>query len=225
MTETTALQEFWEDRYSSADQVWSGKVNAVLKDVASTLNPGTALDLGCGEGGDAIWLASNGWDVTGVDLSTVATDRAREAARAAGIPEDRYHFEAADLAEWSTDNTFSLVTASFLLSWPVEIPRDAILERATGFVAPDGHLLVVAHAAPPPWSRHAQEGAHQHGHDHGDHAHGPKFPTPESDLAALNLAADQWEVLACELRERTAVMPDGTTTQLEDTVVLVKRVG
>lgn len=224
MTETSDLHGFWEDRYSSADQIWSGRVNAVLKDVARNLTPGTALDLGCGEGGDAIWLAQNGWNVTGVDLSTTATQRANEAALAAGIPSERFHFEAADLTEWSTEERFDLVTASFLLSWPIEIPRDAILERATQFVAPGGHILVVAHAAPPPWSEHAHSDEHQHGDGQAGHSHGPKFPTPESDLAVLSLDPAKWEVLTVELRERSAQMPDGTTTQLDDTVVLAKRV-
>jgi len=66
--------------------VWSGRVNAVVSEVASTLVPGDALDLGCGEGGDAIWLAGHGWRVTAVDVSQTAVARARVAGQATGIP-------------------------------------------------------------------------------------------------------------------------------------------
>src|ERR1700709_1745409 len=68
--------EYWDDRYRSADRIWSGHVNPHLATTAADLTPGTALDVGCGEGGDAIWLAEHGWDVTAIDVSTVALDRA-----------------------------------------------------------------------------------------------------------------------------------------------------
>src|SRR5215212_1558411 len=69
-------EQFWEDRYRRRRPVWSGRPNPVLVDVVGSLRPGTALDLGCGEGGDAIWLARQGWRVTAVDISTTALDRA-----------------------------------------------------------------------------------------------------------------------------------------------------
>ena len=62
-------QEFWDARYRSTDQVWSGKPNPHLVEHVSTLSPGAALDVGSGEGADALWLASRGWQVTGVDVS------------------------------------------------------------------------------------------------------------------------------------------------------------
>ena len=71
------LAGFWEERYASADAVWSGRVNATLAEVVSTLAVGRALDLGCGEGGDAIWLAQQGWQVTAVDVSPTAIARCR----------------------------------------------------------------------------------------------------------------------------------------------------
>lgn len=213
MTQNQTPQEAWEARYQEADRIWSGRVNQVLKDTATSLSPGTALDLGCGEGGDAVWLASQGWKVTGVDLSPTAVSRASSAAAERGVDAS---FIAADLTSWTTEDRFSLVSASFLLSHHSDFPRDRILRRATDFVAPDGHILVVAHAEAPPWAKF-------HG-DHSDHA--PRFPTPEEDLAALALDPAAWEVLACELRSRSAISPDGmTTTQLTDTVVLAKRLG
>ena len=77
--------EFWEERYRGRDQVWSGRANAVLVDVVGALPPGTALDLGSGEGGDAVWLARQGWQVTAVDISTPALERTAAHAASAGV--------------------------------------------------------------------------------------------------------------------------------------------
>ncbi|GEK80484.1 class I SAM-dependent methyltransferase [Agrococcus baldri] len=201
--------EFWEARYADADRIWSGHVNGVLADVAGSLAPGSALDLGCGEGGDALWLAQQGWTVTGVDLSPTAIERARAAAAAAGIPPASLRLEAADLAAWSPPEAYDLVSASFLQS-PVLLPREEILRRATGFVAPGGRLLVVAHAGAPSWAD-------------PDIAHSHDFPAPALDLAALELDPAQWETLLCETRERAVRAPDGSPGTLADSVVLVRR--
>lgn len=209
MTETMTPQEFWEDRYAGTDQVWSGRVNQVLIDVTEDLTPGRALDLGCGEGGDAVWLARNGWTVTGVDLSPTALARGRAAATAACLSSDQLRLVPADLATWTTEETYDLVTASFLQSWPVEIPRDEILRRATSFVAPGGLLLVVAHAAAPSWAP-------------ADMVHGAHFPQPDEDLAALAVGTN-WTVLAAETRERAVTSPDGESATILDSVVLVRR--
>ncbi len=206
-TDTTA-RAWWEARYSEQDGIWSGRVNAVLADVAGALPTGRALDLGCGEGGDVVWLAQQGWDVTGVDLSVTAIARGSRAAVAAGV-ENRTAFVAADLDAWDTAARFDLVTASFLQSWPVPIPRAAILRRAAGFVASGGHLLVTAHAAPP------------YG-DLPEELRTYRFPTPEEDRAALDLD-DTWEVLAAELVPRTATTPEGARHEVLDSVVLARR--
>lgn len=206
--------DFWEARYADADRIWSGRVNGVLAEIASPLAPGSALDLGCGEGGDALWLAQQGWAVTGVDLSPTAIERARAAAAAAGIRPDLLRFEAADLAAWSSSEGYDLVTASFLQS-PVALPREEILRRATGFVAPGGRLLVVAHAAPPSWAGPEMT--------HAGMAHAQMFPAPERDLAALELDPAAWETLVCETRERAVSAPDGSPGVLTDSIVLVRR--
>ena len=211
MTGQETAAELWEARYAGAGPVWSGHVNPVLADVASSLTPGSALDLGCGEGGDAVWLAERGWTVTGVDLSPTAVDRGRAAAAAHGIPDDRLRFVVADLATWTTGERYDLVTASFLHSWFAQDPRDDILRRATGLVGGGGRLLVVAHAAAPPWADH--------------HAEGHSFPTPAGDLDTLALDPGGWEVLLAETRERSATGPDGRLATLVDSVVLVRRAG
>jgi SAM-dependent methyltransferase len=213
-TASTPAREWWEQRYAERDGIWSGRVNAVLADVAAELPPAPggrtrrALDLGCGEGGDVVWLAEQGWDALGIDLSVTAIERGSRASVSAGV-EDQTAFVAADLATWATAARFDLVTASFLQSWPVEIPRAEILRRAAGFVAVGGHLLVTAHAAPP----------------HDDlpvELREYRFPTPDEDLTALQLD-DTWDAIAAELRQRTASTPDGDPHQVVDSVVLVRR--
>jgi SAM-dependent methyltransferase len=220
MDDETSAAGYWEARYadSGSDPVWSGRVNRVLADVAAGLEPGRAVDLGCGEGGDVIWLATQGWDATGDDQSPTAIERARAAAATEGVDARRIRFEVGDLSVWEPAGTFDLVTCSFLHSWQVELPRDEILRRATGFVAPGGLLLIIAHAAAPPW---AEQQAHRHPdvHSHQGHA----FPTPAADLATLALDADRWEVLVCEQRDRETLGPDGASATLVDSVVLVRR--
>jgi thioredoxin reductase/SAM-dependent methyltransferase len=198
---------FWEERYAGVEQVWSGRANRAVVDVVSELEAGRVLDLGCGEGGDAIWLAQQGWEVTGVDISPTAIGRARAAATAAGIPDGRITWRAHDLASWRDHGPYDLVTASFLQS-PVELPRTEILRRAAAFVAPGGHLLIVSHAAAPPWAKH-----------HHEH----HFPSPQEELETLGIVGDQWEVRIAEVRSRDAVGPEGQHGQLDDVVVLLRR--
>ena len=202
----TAAQ-FWEERYAGR-QVWSGKVNATMAALVAELPTGRALELGCGEGGDAVWLAEQGWQVTAVDISPAAIERGRAAAAERGLAE-RIEWIAADLSDWAPAGSFDLVTASFLQS-PLELERAAILRRAAQAVAPGGRLLLVSHAAAPPWASGLQ-----HGH--------AEFPQPATELAMLELPASGWDVLTAEVRKRPAVGPDGTAAELDDTVVLVQR--
>jgi SAM-dependent methyltransferase len=208
-SDSTDAAAFWEHRYTDTGQVWSGRANAVLVDVATDLPVGQALDLGCGEGGDAIWLARAGWRVTAVDISPTAL--ARGASGAMDIPEGRIDWVAADLDAWTErgpHGPFDLVTASFLHS-PVEIARTAILRRAAGFVAEDGCLLIVSHTAFPPWSDHR----------HDDH----RFLDPREEIAELALPEREWEVRIAETRRREATGPDGQHGWLDDGVVLLRR--
>jgi SAM-dependent methyltransferase len=249
--------DFWEERYTESEGMWSGKVNEVLADVAADLKPGTALDLACGEGADAVWLAQHGWQVTGVDLSGTAISRAQQAAARAGLTESTARFIEADLATWQPEHTFDLVTCSFLHAWSIELPRDEILRRATSFVAPGGSLLLTSHGAAPQAnadhegeagagnagrtgagragetgaSNAGQTGAgtagqprdQQHEHSgHGDHDD-REFPTPEQELATLEVAEDEWDVVICELRERTGRSPEGESVTHTDAVVQVRR--
>lgn len=134
--------EDWDARYS-ARQVWSGRVNDTLRDVASSLPRGRALDLACGEGGDAIWLAQEGWTVTAVDFAEVALARLREAAADRGVS-DRVTTRRADLSEWATDSIFDLVSSHFLHEHE-EVRRHAF-RTAAHATAPGGTLLIVGHS-------------------------------------------------------------------------------
>ncbi|MET7832411.1 SAM-dependent methyltransferase [Micromonospora sediminicola] len=197
---------FWDERYSQSDRIWSGRVNPVLAEVAADLSPGTVLDLGSGEGGDAIWLAARGWRVTAVDVSSVALDRLAAEAERAGVAE-RITTLRHDVTEGFPPGRFDLVSAQFFQS-PLVLPREKVLPPAAAAVAPGGRLLVVEHGAPPPWS----------GLDPDD----PRFATPEEILAAVDLDADGWEVERLGAAHRTATH-DGHTGELVDHVVLVRR--
>ncbi|MFB2556854.1 class I SAM-dependent methyltransferase [Herbiconiux liangxiaofengii] len=206
---------FWENRYQERPQIWSGKANAALVAVASSLIPGRALDLGSGEGGDSIWLAEQGWTVTGIDISTTALARAAEHAasrsnQAHGAGRElvaAISWQQADLAEWQPTEEFDLVSACFLHS-PVAFPREEVLRRAAQAVAPGGHLLVVGHASFP--------SAHQPHHDE------PPLPTPDEVVESLQLA-EGWTTVLSETRSREATGPDGQPMVLDDAIVLVRR--
>ncbi len=205
-----APADYWEERYAGAERVWSGRVNQVLSQVAADLTPGRALDLGCGEGADVIWLAVQGWDATGVDISPTAVARGAEAAAAAGVSE-RAHFiamDASDPVALPEGQSYDLITASFLHSL-VTLPRTEILRRAAERVAPGGHLLITSHAAPPPWA------------DLAHHEH--RFLTADEEVAELGLDTEQWDVVIAETRERRTTAPDGRPAALDDTVVLLRR--
>ncbi|NNG39867.1 class I SAM-dependent methyltransferase [Flexivirga sp. ID2601S] len=141
---------YWEDRYSG-ERMWSGKPNGPLV-AALTKRPAageTALDLGCGTGGDAIWLAQQGLRVTGVDIADAALRQAAEAASSAGVA-DRIEWARADLDDWEPGRTWDLVLASFLHS-PAVSDRDPLLERVMEWVAPGGELIVLSHLRAPEW--------------------------------------------------------------------------
>ena len=195
----------WEQHYASRPQVWSGRVNAQLSAVAPQLGGIRALDLGCGEGADAIWLAEQGWRVVAVDVSGTALSRARAAATSRGVAE-HIDFQQHDLTRSFPDGTFDLVSAHFLHS-TVEMDRSEILRRAAAAVAPGGALLIVDHAAAPPWAVTMQH--HQ-------------FPTAEAVTDGLNLDPKQWESKIDRV-ERSVRGPEGEDVTLVDNVILLSR--
>lgn len=205
----STAREHWEARYADSDRIWSGRPNATLVALVGELPPARALDLGAGEGADALWLAALGWRVTGLDLSATALVRAREAAAAQGVD---VVFVQADLAgEWPVTGPFELVTASFLHSM-VEFPRLDVLRHAASVVAPGGHFAVVSHAAPPPW---ASGDEHRHGTMH--------LMGPKEEFEALALDPAEWTPRVVDTRERSVIAPDGGDATLVDGVLLLQR--
>ncbi|MEU3351802.1 class I SAM-dependent methyltransferase [Streptomyces sp. NPDC037389] len=199
--------EYWERRYQERERVWSGRANPVLVDVVEPLPAGTALDLGCGEGADAVWLARRGWRVTAADVSATALARALGHAADAGVA-DRIDFQRHDLARTLPEGTFGLVSAQFFQS-NVELPRERILRAVAEKVAPGGLLLVVTHATVPPWSWHPHEDA--------------AVPTPEEELAALGLAPGGWHTERLDAPARQAAGPEGRTATVTDNVIALRR--
>ncbi len=136
---------FWDERYGSAEKVWSGNPNPHLVACAADLAPGSALDVGCGEGADAIWLASLGWTVTAMDVSPIALERAARFAQAAGAEiAARISWEEADIFTWDpAPRQFDLVTSQFM-----HLPsarRASFHGRMAAAVRAGGTLLIVGH--------------------------------------------------------------------------------
>jgi 2-polyprenyl-3-methyl-5-hydroxy-6-metoxy-1,4-benzoquinol methylase len=136
-------QSSWDERYAGEARTWSGHPNAILVTEASGLVPGRAVDLGCGEGGDAIWLAERGWQVTAIDFSEAGLRKAAAHAAERGVA-DRIEFRHADLRAWSAEGEqWDLVTSCFLHLLDSGMVA-ATREMATA-VAPGGTLLVAGH--------------------------------------------------------------------------------
>ncbi|MEV8227592.1 class I SAM-dependent methyltransferase [Streptomyces sp. NPDC079167] len=198
--------EMWDDRYRESDRIWSGNPNVALVREVEGLTPGRALDLGCGEGADAVWLARWGWRVTATDISRVALERAAVHAAEAGVA-DRIDWQWHDLGASFPGGEYDLVSAQFLHSMG-DLPREEILRRAARAVAPGGVLLIVGHAGFPSWE-----------HDHPD----MELPTTDEVLASLELPDGEWEVLLSEEHERIQNDPEGNPTTRTDNALKVRR--
>lgn len=133
----------WDARYAGAELVWGSEPNRFVAAELEALPPGRALDVACGEGRNTIWLATRGWQVTGVDFSVAAVDRARRLAADAGV-EGRTEFVVGDVITGPLPSGgFDVVVVAYL-----QLPagdRRAALRHAAEALAPGGTLLVVAH--------------------------------------------------------------------------------
>ncbi|WLQ36465.1 FAD-dependent oxidoreductase [Streptomyces castrisilvae] len=198
--------EMWDNRYRESHRIWSGRPNTVLVRETEDLKPGRALDLGCGEGADAVWLARQGWQVTATDISRVALARAAEHAAEAEVSE-RIDWQFHDLGASFPEGAYDLVSAQFLHSMG-DLPRERILRRAARAVAPGGVLLIVGHAGFPPWDHHHAE---------------MELPTTDEVLASLELPEGEWEVLLSAEHERVQNDPDGNPVTRTDNALKVRR--
>ncbi|GAA2611335.1 class I SAM-dependent methyltransferase [Paractinoplanes durhamensis] len=197
-------EQAWDARYSEENRIWSGNPNVELVTEVADLPPGRALDLGCGEGADAVWLARRGWQVTAVDLSGVALQRAATHAAEAGVEID---FQQHNLEKTFPDGEFDLVSAQFLHFW-AEFDREKILRRAAESVRPGGTLLIEGHMDHGPFK-----------HDGHAEIH---FPAPAEVIAALDLG-DDWEVLTAAIHPRQQKGPDGDQIERTDSTVKLRR--
>ncbi len=182
---------FWEERYRTHTAVCRRRPNPQLVAEAGDLVPGTALDAGCGEGADAIWLASHGWRVTAVDFATTALRRAREHAETldAAIT-SRIDWVPADLTSWTpTEEHFDLVSAHYVHP---AAPREALCRRLAASVAPGGTLLIVGHHPSDPHTT--------------AHASAAEVSFTAEEVAS-SLDPDRWDIAVAEARSRPGHRP------------------
>ena len=186
----------WNRRYEGIELVWTATPNRFLAQEVAGLAPGRVLDLACGEGRHAVWLAEQGWQAHGVDFSEVAIEKARRLAEARAVDAK---FEVADLTEWDPVGQWDLVLV-FYLQLPVD-ERRIVLRTAAAAVAPGGTLLVVGHD-----SRNLE-------HGYG----GPKYPdvlfTPE-DVTA-DISGSGLELERAEPVERPVETPEGERVAID----------
>jgi 2-polyprenyl-3-methyl-5-hydroxy-6-metoxy-1,4-benzoquinol methylase len=205
--QTEFTQEFWDERYGSSGRLWSGRPNPQLVAQAQDLPPGEALDAGCGEGADAIWLAGRGWTVTAVDVSAVALDRGAAAAAAQG--EDvarRITWRREDLRSWNPERErFGLVSAQYM-----HLPEpESLHRRLAAAVRPGGTLLVVAHH---PDDLRANVGRT---------GHPGMFMSAEEMAATLDPGA--WDIIVADAPGRSVTNLDGQPATVRDTVLRAAR--
>ncbi|RIJ69707.1 class I SAM-dependent methyltransferase [Nakamurella silvestris] len=226
-------KDYWETHWQQAGGQQIAPNPCLVREVGFLL-PGTALDAGCGEGAEAIWLASQGWRVTAADISAEALSRAGDRSAAAQVPAEHLRWVEADLSSWEPDTQFDLVTT--LYAHPA-MPQLAFYQRISQWVAPGGTLLVVGHLRGPDPAGHggsAQEGHRPPGHRHADHGHGPGqadhthggHPDEVTVTAAgitHGLDPSRWDVVTAEELTRTVAVGGDRTVELRDVVVRATR--
>ena len=213
-------KEYWETHWEdAADRAYDRGLlpNPYLAREVGDLEPGSALDAGCGEGVEAIWLAATGWRVTAADISAAALDRARRRA-GHGVRAGEIDWVEADLSVWEPDRRFDLVMTHY--AHPA-IGQLAFYERIAEWVAPGGTLLIVGHL-------HTHD--HNVDHDHGvadHHRDGDRRPPERVQVTAASvthlLDADAWDVITADEVTRTLRGGSGRTVELRDVVVRATR--
>ncbi|MGC0372819.1 class I SAM-dependent methyltransferase [Streptomyces sp. SAI-229] len=198
---------FWDDVYAARPAATDPRPNARLTETLAELPPGDALDLGCGAGGDALWLARRGWRVTAVDVSSVAVERLASLAVSHGLA-DRITARRHDLRESFPDGAFDVVCAHYLHT-PLDLDRAAVLRRAAHALRPGGRLLVVDHGSTAPWSWNQDPDV--------------RYPDPREVAAGIGLDPAAWTVERADSPHRVATGPDGRTAEVTDHVLIVRR--
>jgi len=206
----SANEADWDHRYGN-DPIWSGNPNGTLVLEVSDLTPGRALDVGAGEGGDALWLAEHGWKVTATDISQRALDRVDDAAQRRGLPVQCHHTDANALDAFEAD-AFDLVSAQY-----ASIPRTPDgrgVRNVLNAVAPGGTLLVVGHDLEP-MRAPIDTAAHSRAFD-------PDAYIRVDDFAAALADSPAWDIEVHEKRPR----PPGSASaahHVDDIVLRARR--
>lgn len=194
---------FWDEMYRGRTAAWDSEPNPFLAEDIAGLQPGTALDVGCGEGSDSVWLAHQGWQVTAVDISQVALDRGRQAEGG-----DLVTWVQADVLAWEPPSAaYDLVSVHFLHFPPDE--RQGLFRRLARSVRAGGLLLIVAH----------------HPSDLALNIRRPPLPDLfyTADEIAATLPAADWEILVADARPRPAKDQDGHPVTIHDTLLKARR--
>ncbi|GGT46189.1 class I SAM-dependent methyltransferase [Streptomyces althioticus] len=207
MSSTDAVT-FWNGVHAARPEAGDPQPNVGLTETAADLPPGDALDLGCGNGGDALWLARRNWHVTAVDISAVAIERLAALARSHGLAE-RVTAVRHDLREPFPFGGLDLVCAHYLHT-PFDLDRAAVLRTAAHALRVGGRLLVVDHGSTAPWS--------------WDQDPDIRYPSPREVAADIGLDPAMWTVERAGTPRRTATGPDGRTAEVTDHVLLVRRI-
>jgi SAM-dependent methyltransferase len=197
----TSSSDAWNARYAEAaasdSSVWSLESNAFVAHVVADFAPGTAVDLACGEGRNALWLAQRGWQVTAVDFSAVAIQTGRQRAVHLGLEVD---WVVADATDWVPSALVDLIVVAYLQLPAAELA--SVIATCAGSLEPGGMLVLISH-------------------DLDNIARGvggPQNPAVLTSVAALREAAGDLEIERCEQLLR----PVGDAHAI-DTVLVARR--
>ncbi|MCU1584953.1 MAG: SAM-dependent methyltransferase [Microbacteriaceae bacterium] len=199
-------EQHWAQSHGAASSDFEGNApNPYLARETAGLMPDTALDAGCGTGGEAIWLAAHGWRVTAADISAIALDRASEHAAVASVS-DTVTWVEADLTSWEPGRQFDLVVTSYAHPAMAQL---AFYARISEWVAPGGTLLIVGHR-----------------NDHASTGHSQRPPANAavtlSDITEV-LDPTAWRIETAEEKTRTLAVPGGRSLRLHDVIVRATR--
>jgi SAM-dependent methyltransferase len=196
-------QQAWNERYRDKGLLWTADPNRFLVEAVDGLEPGTALDLGSGEGRNAVWLAQQGWKVEAIDWSDVALDKGRELARSAGVT---VWFTQADLRGWWPPDACSDLAVAAYVQLPY-LERHGVWRAASHSLKPGGRLVVIGHD----W-------------DNLEHGYGgPQQPEALYSVAEASMViGEHLEVVRAEQVTRQVETPDGPRTALDNIIVGVK---
>lgn len=213
-------REYWEQHWRRGSPDGAGSMdgnpaNPYLARETGDLVPGTALDAGCGSGGEAIWLDSQGWQVTAADISSTALARAAERATVSGASA-RLQWVEADLSAWHPDTRFDLVMTHY--AHPA-MPQLEFYDRIAEWVAPGGTLLIVGHLHTHSGNGGGQSQAHAHGSGH----HPPAEASVTAAAITARLDETAWQVVIAEECHRTPSGGGRGDVPLHDVVVRATR--